>query len=317
MIQFIIVSKEPRVTLSALDRLAHKVWARRLRTSAVELRHAGLLPAGAKQWADTWTWLASQLVGVEDPATADGERFQGLFNVVAKGSNPRKVLRRIRVCDVSQQVANQGRVAGRRPSGRTAKGHGRDRTTIQYVEVPVDLVSRGDSLVAGSSRWLDSQLWQLAAESRQPELEPTRCLIRSLLRTHGLCRMPRAGRALAGQAGEIRAHGECSVTRYRQSLAPAVCSLHPDSICLLAALTLESFIIGATDLFDLHRTLLCDQIDRLLSDQNMTDVREDFLTLVAEKLVNMEWGEPLAFTAVSIDCPLVPIPEGIERFPLI
>jgi hypothetical protein len=81
-------------------------------------------------------------------------------------------------------------------------------------------------------------------------------------------------------------------------------------MCLLAALTIESFIVGNHELFELQRSLLCRQIDKLLSDPNMHDIRGEFLRVVVEKLVNMVWEESPPFSACSIDSPLMSIPPG-------
>lgn len=76
--------------------------------------------------------------------------------------------------------------------------------------------------------------------------------------------------------------------RYQQSLAPLVCFLNPNSICLLALLTLEIFLVENNDLLEVHPSLFCCQLDRLLSDRYMDDIREEIVTLVVEKLVNLE-----------------------------
>lgn len=300
------------MTLSSIDRLAHKTWARQLRASARALHEKGLLEARVVPYRDTWSWLAAELVFDIQDSTGDGERFQGLFNVEAKGSDPRRAMRRIRVSDVTKpSLVN--RLAKRRPSGRAARGLQKDESAVEYHEVYIDLVDRGDLLVAGASRWIDSPLWRLVATRRQPDLEDLRALIRELLTLHGLCRLPPAHYALS--IADCAAVRPDRIKSYRESLAPLICQLHPDSICLLAALTLEAFIIGHNDLLELHREALCTQIDRLLLVPHMADLNQDLRLFVVDKLVNLEWEEAPPFAAVSIDCPLTPIPSGLEIFP--
>jgi hypothetical protein len=297
------------MTLSIFERLANRTWARRLRTSALELGRAGLLrPLSPPH--DSWTWLAGELLGSGAMDDLEADRFQGLFNVKSKGTDPRKAVRRIRVDPVPLQGVAQPNLSLRKPSGRATKGSSDRSAAVAYLETPIDLVARGEQLVAGSSRWVDSPLWQLAAQARLPDLETVRLLIRQLLMLHGLCRLPPALLGRTPVAQGLSTDHTSAHERYRQSLAPLVCNLNPDSICLLAALSIESFIVGNHDLFELQRSLLCRQIDNLLSDPNMHDIREEFLRLVVEKLVNMVWEDSPPFAACSIDSPLMPIPPG-------
>lgn len=293
------------MTLSAVDRLAHKTWARQLRSSAMTLHKRGLLSARVAPCRDSWTWLASELIWDGKPGTDEDERFQGLFNVAAKGSDPRRVMRRIRVSGNASAI-KEGQLAKRRPSGCPEKGQEKGESSVDYRELRIDLASRGDVLVAGASRWIDSPLWGMVAARRQPDLEDLRTLIRWLLSLHGLCRLPPAYYARA--KSDCRDSSTHTSELYRQSLAPLVCNLHPDSICLLSALTLESFIVGNYELLELQREGLCTQVSRLLSDPYMADLKEELLLLVVGKLVNMEWEEAPPFAPVSIDCPLTPIP---------
>jgi hypothetical protein len=135
-------------------------------------------------------------------------------------------------------------------------------------------------------------------------LEDLRALIRALLGLHGLVRLPPAY-CRRPESNRLAKH-----EFYQRSLAPLVCHLHPDSICLLAALCLESFIVGNYELLELHRESLCKQVDRVLLNPYMVDIRDDFMLLVVEKLVNMEWEEAPPFESVSLDSPLMRLPAG-------
>lgn len=297
------------MTLSIVQRLANKTWARRLRSAALESANAGLLRTSAPS-QDTWTWLAKELLGpgtLDDP---EADRFQGLFNVKSKGTDPRKANRLIRVDTGRLEEIPQDSVAVRKPPGRAQKGADKVAVPVAYQQTPIDLVARGELLVPGSGRWVDSPLWGLAALDGFPDLEHVRLLIRELLRLHGLCRLPPAWLPRSPAAQGLATDSTSTRERYRQSLAPLVCYLNPDSICLLAALSVESFIVGNHELFELQRSLLCRQIDNLLSDPNMLDIRGEFMRIVVEKLVNMVWEDAPPFSACSIESPLMPIPPG-------
>jgi hypothetical protein len=309
IIQFLIFLKESLVTLSIVERLANKTWARRLRSAALGLSNAGLLRTAAPA-QDTWTWLAKELLGpgaLDDP---EADRFQGLFNVKSKGTDPRKATRLIRVDASRPRDIPQTSVSLRKPPGRAHKGADSVAVPVAYQQTPIDLVARGELLVSGSGRWVDSPLWRLTELERLPDLEQIRSLIRELLTLHGLCRLPSAWLENSSTIEGFSTGSTSTLERYRRSLAPLICYLNPDSICLLAALSIESFIVGNHELFELQRSLLCRQIENLLSDPNMEDIREEFLRIVAEKLVNMVWEEAPPFSACSIDSPLMPIPPG-------
>lgn len=297
------------MTLSIVERLANRTWARRLRTSALELGRKGLLRPLAPPH-DSWTWLAGELLGPGAMDDLEADRFQGLFNVKSKGTDPRKAVRRIRVDPAPLQGVDQPNLSLRKPPGRATKGSSDRSAAVAYLETPIDLVARGEQLVAGSSRWVDSPLWLLAAQPRLPDLEQVRHLIRQLLMLHGLCRLPPASQERSPAIQGLPKDPSSAHERYRLSLAPLVCHINPDSTCLLAALSIESFIVGNLELFELQQSLLCRQIDSLLSDPNMHDIRDDFLRLVVEKLVNMIWEDMPPFTACSIDSPLTQIPPG-------
>ncbi|HUD40583.1 MAG TPA: hypothetical protein VMR06_01140 [Dokdonella sp.] len=248
-----------------------------------------------------------------DPGALDdpeADRFQGLFNVKTKGTDPRKAIRLIRVDAGRLEEVPQDGVSVRRPPGRAQKGTDAVAEPVAYQKVPIDLVARGELLVPGSSRWADSPLWWLAAQAQLPDLEQVRILIRELLRLHGLCRLPTAWSASSPATQDFSSDSTIARERYRRSLAPLACYLNPDSICLLAALSIESFIVGNHELLELQQSLLCRQISSLMSDPNMHDIRDELVSVVVEKLVNMVWDDPPPFSACSLESPLMPIPPG-------
>lgn len=294
------------MALTDIERLANKTWARALRMMVFDP-----LNPNTQIHRNNWTSIARLLLKNDE----DEDRFQGLYNVVDKGCDPRKILRRVRIQSDQDIATSKGKVVKRKISGAAEKGGKRNTEIFRYDQVSINLVTLGEELAPGSSRWKESMLWRLVEAPYLPSLEDIRRLIRNLLDLHGLCRRKSSivfeNLSIADDVSEIAANE----ILYKKSLEPLCNNQNPDSICLISSLAIESFLIGNDVLFEIHREILCRQFSLFMANPVMNDIAEEFNQKVIDKLVNLIWLGIPDFEEVSINTRFFPVSPFDLEFP--
>lgn len=274
-----------------LVRLRNQVWARALRSRALELSVAE---------AVSWAELERGLMATVCPEAAVG-RVQSLLRVVHDGNDPRRVVRRIDIEQLPSLLPDSASVSERVPGSR----HPEDSLGAKkYQSIEVDLVVAGEKLVPGSAAWMTSPFWWLAAQEL-PALEDVRRLIAPLKAELGLLTavIPVADSRHAAQTPQGVARRDRAL-RYEQSLQLITKNPSAVALSLMAALLVESYLADQEILHDMHLSAFEQMVETMLSQPLFGDIREPFESMVTSRFLMRPWVLPDEHRS-SVDAPFL------------
>jgi hypothetical protein len=306
------VSGRPQVP--DLERLCYRVWVRMLRIHPEVRRRCD---AGADVPArGAWARLVPLLFPDLDFDGMERGHLQGLMGIVREGNDPRRLIRRFEYSMLTPEALQSlEKLPGlkfveRRRSGYSSRRPGDQ--PIAYVEVPLDLVARGEIIAPGSSDWLYAPFWDLGKPTL-PRLEDIRAGLLQLKHRLGLCNPSPAELSpfleieetarLAAQTLEEQK------TAYRESILPLAREPTPDSISLLAGLVAETFTTDQGVLHAIHCDAFALAMERLLQPPILRAVARDFEMLVGARILLGSWELPAFFHVPSLDAPFRTLKE--------
>lgn len=269
-------------------RLANRVWARGLRHEVERQNPSG--PADM-----SWSALEHLLVQQRYELPVESRpNAKGLQGVAHSGTSPRRLGWKIPADEVRLELDDDWTLAVRNPSG--PKNEDRTEARKNYYCLEFDAVELGERLVPGSSRWMDCSLWWLAS-TRFPPLEAVRYCIEASLEAMGLVRPSiDERRSFIGEEAFhtlVAAPDQEIRESYGQIMAEFTHTLLADSLSLLAALSLESYLTNAPEL-ELHRNLASAAFKRWLYLPQFEPLRSSLLSHV-----------------------ILPVLDGPEQLPLV
>ena len=285
------------------DRVRRRTWIRALRISA-----AGVPPfSGTAKGVTTWTGLYRELLKPFGESALKG-RLQGIMGVVNDGNDPRELVRRVSALDLEWTFPKDTTLVDRLKSGRPDPEvpHGQ---SIQYMEIPIDLVEAGEQLCPGSSYWESAFIWTLS-QPVLPRLEEIRVAISYLKARLNLCSPTMDEYSAHLDPKEYGALSRLSQSdmrrRYTASLEPLAKAASADSLSLLAALVAESFVVDQHELLKLHKEYFSLGVEILLAHRLMTDVSKEFREWGSDRILATGWRQPAAYHVSSMSAPLIP-----------
>lgn len=290
----------------ALHRLRRKFWIRALRIQMSRSSNSEISEA-----ANSLPSLGALLFKDWDGLAKTGHE-EGISGVYDKGSDPRKLIRRIPVEELPDEPGTEDKIVTRMRSGPSVKGE--PRVMFTYQEVPLNLVERAENLCPGSADWESAPLWWLAGP-QLPELISLRESMWGLKHHVGLCN-PSPG--MLRSYLHPRDYQRIKTTslaerRQRYSNSLSLLSLAPTAakMSLLAALVVDSYLVEDIDLLPMHQHHFSIGVDRLLAHEFMADIATEFRELVQSRFMALDWEEPPAYHVPFVDEPFM-ITEQVE-----
>ena len=280
-----------------LTRLKHKLWVRALRIAWAEAN---------PQISSTWGELEKLLLKECGVDPSDQGRAQGIYGVVNKGADPRKLIRRIRIDELKTGLPEGAKVVSRNISGHPGSDEGDDRQA-DYWELNIDLVDAGEKLCPGSSSWMTASIWGLSYRIL-PDLWRIRInitLLMEVLRVATLSPCELRQRPPGDGLDVEQIPHEELATRYRRSLELINKNVSANNISLLACLVAESYILEQEDLLEMHVESFSSVVKDLLSNPLMDDISHDFMRLVWSTIVTQDWEAVMYTHKSSISRPFV------------
>lgn len=259
----------------------------------------------------TWYDLTRRLLEQSADATRllpRGYRVQGVTAVVDEGADPHGFTLRIPAEEISVELAPHDKLVTRRRSGRAEPDSPQEK--LAYVELQIDLVECGENLVPGSSGWAEGGIWELA-QPFLPHLDELRYNMHLLKERLGLASPSPEELAPYLSADEKLKSEQATIDQRRQSYSKSLDDLTHSSngyaLSFLAALTADSFMVGNSELTEIHVAAFAKAAEHILETQEFSDVSLDFRELVVNKIIGQAWQFPASYHEPSIDSPLINI----------
>lgn len=254
-------------------------------------------------------WAERQLMLADMEHCSSGQRLQAFRHIFNKGGDPRRAVRRIPVEELPAGDYARWKTTKRKQTDVASDKGGKSASAlVEYLEVPIDLVARAETLWPGTSDWFRAPLWRLVSAPLMKLEEVAQCS-RLLLSKLGLFRPSPMQQSEMEQAlGYVPLSGD-RTSRYEATFLPLVEEPTGTSFSLLVSLTLESFLAEKEELCDVHRDLLTAAANRLLSYPVLRDIGNEFIWLVVHRAVNLAWEDAPNHARWSVDTPILQIAE--------